>query len=98
VKRPRHTKPDRNQSVLIIQLRTLGAVVWDLHDLVGTLDLLVCWYGRCIPVEVKAPGCEADFTDNERATWAALEAVGVKPVVASDLDDVLRAFGAEWGH
>ena len=94
MKRPRHTKPDRNQSTLIIQLRTLGAVVWDLHDLVGTLDLLVCWRGRCLPVEVKAPGCESDFTANEHETLAALRYVGVKPVVASDLDDVLRAFDA----
>ena len=94
MKRPRYTKPDRNQSTLITQLRALGAVVWDLHDLVGTLDLLVCWRGRCIPVEVKAPGHETDFTANEHETLMALRYVGVKPVVASDLDDVLGAFDA----
>jgi len=91
--RPRHTKPDRNQTIIILQLRAVGMLVWDLHDLVGTLDLLVCWRGRCVPVEVKAPGCETELTDNERETIAALAAVGVQAVIASDMDDVLEALG-----
>ena len=93
--RPRHTRKDVNHSVIVIQCRALGMVVWDLADSGGRLpDLLVIWRGRCVPVEVKAPGKRDDLTDGERDGMAECADVGVGWVIATDLDDVLRAFGA----
>ena len=93
--RPRHTRRDINHSMLVIQCRALGMVVWDLADSGGRLpDLLVIWRGRCVPVEVKAPGKSDDLTDGERDGMAECADVGVKWIVATDLDDILRVFGA----
>jgi len=68
-------------------------VVWDLSDLGGKiLDAIAFWRGRAVPVEIKAPGCERDLTDGERASIEALRGVGVEPVVATRAEDVLRRF------
>ena len=93
--RPRHTRRDVNHSIIVIQCRALGMVVWDLADIGGKLpDLLVIWRGRCVPVEIKAPSKSAQLTDGERAGRDECVEVGVDWVVAEDLDDVLLAFGA----
>ena len=93
--RPRHTKPDANHGEVRDGCRALGMVVWDLKDIGGKLpDLLVIWRGRCVPVEVKAPGKRDDLTDGERDGLAECADAGVGWVIATDLDDVLRAFGA----
>ena len=93
--RPRHTRKDVNHAPLRDQCRALGMVVWDLADIGGKLpDLLVIWRGRCVPVEVKAPGKRDDLTDGERDGLAECADAGVDWVIATDLDDVLRAFGA----
>ena len=95
--RPRHTRKDANHAELVRQLRDAGALVFDTADIGGmVLDLIVCWGGKCLPVEVKQPGHEHRLTDGERATLRELERVGVTPVVATDVEDVMRAFGLLW--
>lgn len=95
--RPRHTRPDANHAEIRDQCRALGMVVWDLKDIGGKLpDLLVIWRGRCVPVEIKAPGKRGDLTPGERDGMAECAYVGVDWVIAEDLDDVLQAFGAKW--
>jgi len=88
--RPKWTKPDINQRRIVEQLRALGAVVWDTHDLpTPALDLVVFWRGQVRPVEVKQPGMEADLTEGERESIEALRAVGVEAIVASCAEDVV---------
>ena len=95
--RPRHTRKDANHAEIVGQLRDLGAVVFDTADLGGDVrDLVVCWSGKCLPVEIKQPGHEDRLTDGERATLRELKRVGVPPVVATDVEDVMRAFGRLW--
>ena len=95
--RPRHTKPDANQSIIVTQCRALGMIVWDLHNCGGKVsDLLVIYRGRCVPVEVKAPGKRDDLTQGERDGQRECDDVGVKWCVAENLHDVLEAFGAKW--
>ena len=91
--RPRRTRRDRNQAALLAELEARGMVVWDLSDLGGKiLDAIAFWRGRAVPVEIKAPGCERDLTDGERASIEALRGVGVEPVVATRAEDVTRRF------
>ena len=93
--RPKHTRKDANHASIVNRCRSLGIVVWDTADLGGcVLDTLMCWRGRCIPVEIKTPGNADALTDGEREGIAALADVGVQAVVATRLEDVLRAFGA----
>ena len=93
--RPRRTRKDRNQAQIVRELRSLGAVVWDLADMGGeVLDLLVCWRGKCLPVEIKRPGCEEDLTHGEIVALLELGSVGVEALVATCTEDVLQAFGA----
>jgi len=95
--RPRHTRKDKNHTIIVLQCRALGMVVWDLADIGGKLpDLLCIWRGRCVPVEVKAPGRRDDLTDGERAGRYECRDVGVEWCVAEDLDDVLEAFDTKW--
>jgi len=82
-----------NQKEIVDQARALGIVVWVLADLGGeVLDLLACWQGVCIPMEVKPPGLEDDLTDGERKGIAELERVGAPWAVITSLDDMLEAF------
>ena len=91
--RPRHTRRDVNEHEVVQDLRKLGAVVWILSDLGGeVLDLMVFWRGKAKPVEVKRPGCEEDFTADERESILELECVGVDAIVATKAEDVVR----EW--
>ena len=93
--RPRHTRKDANHTAIRDQCRALGMVVWDLADIGGKLpDLLCIWRGRCVPVEVKAPGKRDDLTQGERDGQAECGDVGVEWCVATCCIDVLRAFGA----
>jgi len=97
--RPQHTKRDENHAAIRDGLRQLGAVVWDLADLAApVLDLLVFWQGTCIPVEVKQPGSEAALTEGEKASIALVESAGVKPIIATSIEDVLEAFEPDKPH
>jgi len=88
-RRPRYTQKDLNQPSIVADLEKLGAVVWDVADLVNTLDLVVHWRGKTRPVEIKRPGHRDDLTPNERETIAALRAVGVEPIIATCAEDVV---------
>lgn len=91
--RPRRPKPDQNQRQLIREARQIGIVVWNTSSLGGKiLDALMCWRGVCLPIEIKAPGCEADLTPGEEQGIAELNRVGVQAVVATCLEDILSAF------
>jgi len=92
--RPKHTKPDINQKRIVAQLRDLGAVVWDTHDLATpVLDALVFWRGQIGVLEVKKDGWTIkDFTPGELDSIADLEAVGVKTIVASCIEDIVEAW------
>jgi len=99
ISRPRHTRKDANHTEIRDQCRALGMVVWDLADIGGKLpDLLCIWRGRCVPVEVKAPGKRDDLTTGEADGQAECGYAGVEWVIAEDLDDVLRAFGVQEPH
>lgn len=89
--RPKYTKPDRVQSQLINDLHRLGAVVWNLSHLGGeVLDIMVFWQGRARPVEIKAPGQEANLTAKETLSIQKLKLVGIEPIVATCLEDILE--------
>ena len=91
--RPRRTRPDRNQRQLVRELRAIGMVVWDVHDKGGEcLDLIVCWRGRCVPVEVKASGHEADLTAGELQAIRNLGYIGVRAIIATSAEDVVAAW------
>lgn len=91
--RPRHTKKDKNHKKIVQQCRELGMVVWDTADLGGeVLDTVVFWRGRGIPVEIKRVGKESDLTEKERTGIERLQAVGVKPIVATCIEDILKQF------
>jgi hypothetical protein len=75
--------------------RYLGMVVWDTADIGGeVLDAMICWRGRCIPVEIKPPGKEKDLTAGELVGIMKLRRVQVDAAIVTSLDDVLEAFGA----
>ena len=91
--RPKRTAPDKNQPTIVRHARDLGMVVWDTHNIGGeVLDILICWRGRCLPVEIKRPGHRDALTPGERRGIAALAHVGVQAVIAESIDDVLAAF------
>ena len=91
--RPKHTRKDTNHALVVGDCRYLGMVVWDTADLGGeVLDTVVCWRGRCLPVEIKPPGKETKLTAGELEAIIQLRRVGVEAVVATCLEDVLEAF------
>ena len=59
------------------------------------MDLIGFWRGSIGVIEVKQPGHEYDFTPGERESIAALEAVGVKVIVATCAEDVVARWGDE---
>ena len=89
--RPKYTKRDTNHKPIVNQCRELGMVVWDLADLGGkVLDTIVFWRGKAIPVEIKSPG--GTLTDDEAASIEELKTVGVGPIIATTIHDILKAF------
>ena len=93
--RPKHTRRDANHRQLVSNCHQLGMVVYDTADIGGECpDTIICWRGKCLPVEIKFPGKSHDLTDGERAGMENCAIVGVPWVIATELDDVLRAFGA----
>ena len=94
--RPKHTRKDRNHSDIVTAAREFGIVVWDTADIGGrVLDTLMCWRGRCIPVEIKARGHLNDLTEGEREGIAELAAVGVRAIVATQIEDIVSEW-LEW--
>ncbi len=90
--RPKHPKPDTNQSQIVNELRNLGVVVWVTASLATPiLDLVAFWRGIALVVEVKVPGAEKRLTDGEREGIRKLAQVGVEVVVATCTEDVVTA-------
>ena len=100
--RPRHPKPDTNQSDIIEELESLGFYVLNVSPLASCgFDLLVCGYSRhtyrpeWLAVEVKAEG--GKLTERERKVQVSL--VGMfgdeaPLIVAQAVEQVLEWFNA----
>jgi len=91
MKRPRHPKPDANQSDVIRDLRKCGLVVHDVSSLSG--DHLDFWVGdpasySWLQVELKAEG--GRLTPRERA-YIAQNITRVPILIARTAEDVLEA-------
>ena len=93
VERPKWTKKDKNHPQLVEECRKRGMVVWDVADLGGkVLDIIVFWKGQALPVEIKSKGNEHSLTADEEESIKELGAVGITPIVAVDIEDILSAF------
>jgi hypothetical protein len=91
--RPHHPRRDANSQAVLDGCRRMGMVVWDTSDLGGEiLDAVVFWRGHVLPIEIKAPGHESDFTPGEVEGMRRLSSVGVYPLVVTDAYEVARAF------
>jgi hypothetical protein len=91
--RPKHPRRDANSQAILDGCRALGMCVWDTSDLGGEiLDAVVFWRGHALPIEIKAPGHEGDFTEGEVEGMRRLSSVGVFPLVVTDAYEVARAF------
>ena len=91
--RPRHPKPDANQAAIFKQCEDWGAVVWNTSSLGGKkLDGVIFMWGLALPVEVKMPGHENDFTEGEIEGMRELSSVGVFPLVVTAFDQIRRWF------
>lgn len=67
-------------------------MVWDLQNVGGGVPDLICiWKGHCVPVEVKAPGREDNFTRAQEVAMAECAGQGVDWVIAVTVNDVLKA-------
>lgn len=82
---------DGNQSAIVSALRAVGAAVQDLHEVgKGFPDVLCCWRGKLILMEIKAPGGEL----NEREQrWHMAWPVPV--AIVHSVDEALDALGGE---
>lgn len=86
--RPKHTRRDANHAEIVKDLNDLGAHVIDCADLGGeVLDLVVCWRGICLPVEIKSK--DGKLTIGERVGIAKLRTVGVEALVVYSMEDFL---------
>lgn len=59
------------------------------YGLVGSADLIGCWNGRFLAIEIKAPNGRQ--RDEQRAFQAAVERLGGLYVLARSVDDVKAA-------
>jgi len=90
--RPKYTKKDTTHKNIVKKCRKLGMVIWDTADLGGEiLDLMIFWRGRAIPVEIKTPG-KIKLTPKEKIGIKKLRDVGVEPIIATSIEDILKAF------
>lgn len=59
---------------------------------VGCPDILVCWEGRFIAIETKAPGKRKNTTPNQDIEIDAINRAYGLALVVDDVDQVKRAF------
>jgi len=91
--RPKYTKKDTTHKNIVKKCRKLGMILWDTADLGGkVLDIIVFYKGMVIPVEIKSKGNAKNLTKGERRGIKELESVGIYPVIATDIQDILDAF------
>ena len=94
--RPRRTRKDLNHAPIIAAARKKGIVVWDLADLGGlVLDTVMFWRGVCVPVEIKQPGQESAFTDDELKSIEKFREMGIPFIVATSIDDIVNNWPKE---
>jgi hypothetical protein len=70
-------------------LREQGAYIFSPVQMgygASTLDLLVCWNGRFVGIEVKAPGKKP--TDRQYAICDEITMAGGRSIIAWSLEDV----------
>lgn len=83
------------QRQIIAYLRERGAYVFKVvgspYQQRGTPDLLVCWQGRFIGIELKVPGKEATIIQNHEIR-KIMEAGGCGAVIKS-VGDVVALLG-----
>lgn len=60
----------------------------------GVPDIIVCWHGAFVGIEVKAPGKEKNTTPNQRAHIGQINRSGGLAFVASSVQDVIAYL--EW--
>lgn len=88
---------DANHEELLRAARQVGAEVLDLHKLPGAMDCLVGFRGSLYLVEIKdgtlAPS-RRKLTPAEQDTVWRFQAVGVKVLVVTSVDEMLRGIGA----
>ena len=54
------------------------------------LDTVMFWRGVCVPVEIKQPGQESAFTDDELKSIERFREMSIPFIVASSIDDVVN--------
>ena len=96
--RPRHPKPDGNQSTIVSELRANGFVVHDVSSLGGdALDLFVGGYNQhsdineWTQVEVKTD--DGVLTEGEARYIESVGLTGLPVIVARCAEDVLKWYG-----
>lgn len=60
----------------------------------GVPDLIVCWRGRLVGIECKAPGKRGNTTPNQDMQIAGINGSGGFAFVADCLEDVVRVLGS----
>ena len=60
----------------------------------GVPDILCCWDGKFLGIEVKAPGKRSNITDMQKCQLAGIRAAGGAAIVVDDIaqmEDLLNA-------
>ena len=84
-------KPLENPTPIANYLKSQGAYVINLHGsamLVGLPDIVCCWRGRFIAVEVKRPG--GKLRKLQKVTLQKIEKCGGIAIRAESVDDVRK--------
>ena len=100
--RPKHTKPDTNQTEIVNMLRHLGFDVDDVHNLAGLYDIVVCGEKHipsarqchhtvecCVRVEIKSK--DGSLTETE-LDYMRSQVARDSYIVAYDVKDILNWF------
>ena len=96
--RPKHTKPDSNQSEVMADLQAMGYEVYDTHDLSGFVDFIVVGIKTGYPfpcaclVECKQEG--KDLSDKQKIFWGSMKypSVYVLAHTAEDVDKWFKSY------
>lgn len=73
-------KPEKSRFIRFVMWRILG----ELLTSAGVSDLLACYKGRFIAIEVKAPGKRGNLSDAQARFLDAVEKAGGIAIVADD--------------
>jgi hypothetical protein len=93
----RAARKDANHNTITATLTSVGAEVFETHQVPGLLDVLVAFRGRLTWLEIKdgaKPPSERQLTPAEAETIARLTRVGAPVAVVIDAESALRAIGA----